>query len=305
VGSNANNWEISDLYDCLNEQIVGSLYTYNNKEILNRFEVKEESEGWFQIFAYGVSSELYNEALKYSFIVPVVQTASRILSPGNKGIMGVCTTTDKEKIKVFADLIDKYAPLNEKKYLLYKQIGIRTPEEILAEAVSNQVIEGNFSKAIELAINHQKDGYFEIIWELANSLHQHMTFDKQLLINLYKAITKTNSHYKEANSRLVILYPCLSYTKPYDCLEEQLKAAIESEDQTTIDQIFHQLCGNKGLNLKVTDVKGDSKTLIYLAEQIRNLSIENTNLKNENALLKKDLITTENEINKNKRNAFF
>lgn len=213
-------------------------------------------------------------------------------SYNQKTYVAIYPTDNIAKLKELIEVINKHDSLDEIRDEVFTCLGIRKPEEELAVEVSKLTEEGEFEKAVELAKQYQQEGYFEIIWELGETLHKDPNMEPSILVNLYQAISTQNPHYKEANEKLYVLSESPKIgkqevlQKDYFTLEKQFDLANKSDKQNLIDQGYHRLCGYDDLSPILRDVKGDTQTLIATARQLRAKNEIILNLQKEIAQLK-------------------
>ena len=259
------------------------------------------SDGNYYILGNYPSKKLHDECLQINFA-----------QDHPKNLLEVNNTKDKKKLTQFVELLDQYEALDNIQIEFCNHLGIAiaiNPEEEIAQAVSLLTENGQFNDAIIKARKAQLDGYYVVIWELANALHLDLKFEKKRLVELYESISEENPHYKEANDRLISCYSKDFFSNvddPYYFLERQLDAALKANDnddhQSLIDQLFHQLCGYAGMT-PIRGMKGDINTLTSLAKRERekndkmkeqdikleNLNKKNLELQNENTRLKQEI----------------
>src|SRR3990167_1047221 len=243
------------------------------------------SDGNYYILGNYPSKKLHYECLQINFA-----------QDHPKNLLEVNNTKDKKKLTQFVELLDQYEALDNIQIEFCNHLGIAiaiNPEEEIAQAVSLLTENGQFNGAIIKARKAQLDGYYEVIWELANALHLDVSFEKKRLVELvglYESISEKNPHYKEANDRLIVYYSKDFFSNvddPYYFLERQLDAALKANDnddhQSLIDQLFHQLCGYAGMT-PIRGMKGDINTLTSLAkrEREKNDKMKEQDIKLEN-----------------------
>jgi hypothetical protein len=150
--------------------------------------------------------------------------------------------------------------------------------------VEKKVTSGDFTGAIEEAINLQGERYYNIIWKLANLLEEKCLantmeneISSQQVYDLYREIAEKeeNPHFREANDKLghlLFTQSPSSENEKIDLMNEQLRFAINAKNYTVSSQIFHELSGGKG-PAEVKEV-GTVDSFIKIADLIKTMSKE-------------------------------
>lgn len=127
------------------------------------------------------------------------------------------------------------------------------------------------------AKNAQNKKDYATIWELVQTYREDYSLGKtteaspiNVLIDLYEAISEDSPHYKNAQFELVGLKSlAISDGQPDKVLLAELfKHAMNSGQQTLIDQLYHSMCGSLDFQPRITGINVNLETLIVIANEI-------------------------------------
>lgn len=326
-------WRKEDTFDPFSytaklfDQIISNKLIYSDTETNAKLIIFKSFDGKNWVQYDNPSPELEEEfnqkkeifQPEYHQDLGTRELAPIIIGSPNVTRIGMQGTQDKGQVFNFIELIDQHNSLTEIKNEIFAFIGPR-PEELIrrdVEAYLNRVNSDflpspDVSTAMEVAIQAQKEGYYEVIWYLVNKLEERMwqqdpneqtIITPQLIYDLYDEITKNedNPHCKEA------------YSKKFDILEtqspseeeidlhnaEKLTCAIESGRSKNADFVFAYMCGEKG-QPTIQNV-GTPESLVSIAKNIKGYKEENKNLTEENEKLKLELAKLKAGIEAEKR----
>lgn len=160
----------------------------------------------------------------------------------------------------------------------------------------------NYEKAIDLALEEQNNGNYEIIWNLIKKLGTIDTVNPEL----YEQISKESPHYQSAQEFLNIFKTseALSLadlekednTKKKSFLKEAYISALKG-DQSAADRIFSSLLKNPHGEPFIKDAKPDVRTLFLLMEKIN----EQEEKIDEQTLLIKKLMEENQKLKSSKK----
>jgi len=144
--------------------------------------------------------------------------------------------------------------------------------EIYPNEYFTELMKHDFSKALATAENLGGDYLFQ----LGKQCESIYSDDQQKAIDCYSMVPKGHAVFNAANDSILHLLlrtdpSKLSKVHRLQLVEMKFQSALHSGNTAFPDQLFHELCGYKGLSPLVKNVKGDPETLIAVALQIRRL----------------------------------